>query len=201
MQRLIHNSGGYGIGRPAIEEPRHEKLHERRIGIEFEIIEAREFIPGLMHRQPPVGLSGEAQHFVRKTVEQSTHPAPSKVGGRGSLGGPCVETAVLVFLAAAARAGVVAARFHLPASRIGFGSAVTRWPGRPRRACVVSRAKSRSARLARASCRSNGGCAGSTVLFLAVYGLLRRSSCPLPIVTSTCGTMELGRRFDGDGEL
>jgi hypothetical protein len=36
---------------------------------------------------------------------------------------------VLVFLAAAARAGVVAARFHLPASRIGFGSAVTRWPG------------------------------------------------------------------------
>ena len=43
--------------------------------------------------------------------------------------------------------------------------------------------------------------AGSTVLFLAVYGLLHRSSSPLPIVTSTCGTMELGRRFDGDGEL
>ena len=65
-------------------------------------------------------MNGEAQHFVRKTVEQSTHPAPSKVGGRGSLGGPCIETAVLVFLAAAARAGVVAAKFHVPVSRIAF---------------------------------------------------------------------------------
>src|ERR1700730_9755574 len=144
-----------------------------------------------MHRQPPVGFRGEVQHCVRKTVEQSTHPAPSKVGGGGSLGGPCVETAVLVFLAAAARAGVVAARFHLPASRIGFGSAVTRWPGRPRRACVVSRAKSRSARLARASCRSNGGCAGSTVLFLAVYGLLHRSS-KRPRPSSTLPKCECG---------
>ena len=122
VQRLIHNSAGYGVGCPAIEEIRHEKLPERRIGIEFEIIEAREFIPGLMHRQPPVGFRGEVQHCVRKTVEQSTHPAPSTVGGPGSLGGPCVETAVLVFLATAARAGVVAARFHLSVSRIAFMS-------------------------------------------------------------------------------
>jgi hypothetical protein len=65
MQRLIHNSGIYGIGRPAIEEPWHEELHERRIGIEFEIIEAREFIPGLMHRQSSVGLNGQHEDSVK----------------------------------------------------------------------------------------------------------------------------------------
>jgi len=118
VQRFIHNLSGDGIGRPAIEEPGHEELHERRIGIEFESL-ARKFIPSLMHCRWPISSSGETQYFGRKTVEQSTHPAPSKVGGRGSLGGPCVETAVLIFLAAAARAGVVAAEFHLPVSRVG----------------------------------------------------------------------------------
>jgi hypothetical protein len=109
-----------GAGRPHMEEPRHEELHVGRIGIELEIIMAREHIPGLMRCQRPVGFSGIAQHFGRKTIKQSTQPAPAKVGGRGSRGRPCVETAVLVFLAAAARAGVVAARFHLPVSRIAF---------------------------------------------------------------------------------
>jgi hypothetical protein len=33
---------------------------------------------------------------LRKTVEQSTHPAPRKVGGRGSLGAPWVETQTAV---------------------------------------------------------------------------------------------------------
>ena len=120
MQRLFHNLGGEGIGRPAMEEPWHEELHERRIGIELEIIIARELIPGLMHCQRAVGFSDKAQHFGRITIEQSTQPAPGKVGGRGSRDRPCVETAVLVFLAAAARAGVVAAKFHLPVSRIAF---------------------------------------------------------------------------------
>ena len=67
-----------------MEEPRHEELHEGRIGIELEIIITRELIPGLMQCQWAVGFSGKAQHFGRKTVEQCTQPAPAKVGGGGS---------------------------------------------------------------------------------------------------------------------
>ena len=120
VQGLVDNRGGEGIRRPAIEEPRHEELHERRIGIEFEIVIAHELIPSLMYRQRAVGFSDKAQHFGRITIEQCTQPAPGKVGGRGSQDRSCVETAVLVFLAAAAGAGIVAARFHLPVLRIAF---------------------------------------------------------------------------------
>ena len=98
MQRLIHNLGSNGIGRPAMEEPRHEELHERRIGIELEIIEAREFIPGLMQGQSAVGLSGEAQHFGRKTVEQSTHPAPIRSVGAAAGTDPALRQQCLYFL-------------------------------------------------------------------------------------------------------
>ena len=68
----------------------------------------------------PVGFSDKAQHFSRVTIEQRAQPAPGKVGGRGGLNRCCVETAVLIFLATTARAGIVAAMFHLPVSRIAF---------------------------------------------------------------------------------
>src|SRR5450756_1973843 len=103
-----------------MEEPWHEQLHERRIGIKFETVIAHELIPSLMYRQWAVGFSDKAQHFSRVTIEQRAQPAPGKVGGRGGLNRCCVETAVLVFFAAVARAGIVAARFHLPVSRIAF---------------------------------------------------------------------------------
>src|SRR5271157_4105252 len=76
--------------------------------------------PGLMYRQRAIGLSDKAQQFGRITIEQCTQPAPSKVSGRGSRDRPCDETAVLESLAAAARAGVIAGRFHLPVSRVGL---------------------------------------------------------------------------------
>lgn len=120
VQRLIHNLGGEGIGRPAMEEPWHEQLHERSIGIEFETVIAHELIPSLTYRQRAVDFSDKTQHFGRITIEKCTQPAPGKVGGRGSLDRSRVETAVLVFPAAAARAGIVTANFHLPVSRIAI---------------------------------------------------------------------------------
>jgi hypothetical protein len=69
VQRLIHNFGGEGIGRPGVEEPRHEQLQERRIGIVLKMIIARERAPGLMHRQRTIGLGDKAQHVGRITVK------------------------------------------------------------------------------------------------------------------------------------
>ena len=69
MQRLFHNLGVDGVGRPAMKEPRHEELHERRMGIELAIIMARELIPGFMHRHRAVGFLDKAQHLGRINIE------------------------------------------------------------------------------------------------------------------------------------
>src|ERR1035437_8668211 len=103
-----------------MEEPWHEQLHERRIGIKFETVIAHELIPSLMYRQWAVGFSDKAQHFGRVTIEQRTQPAPCKISGRGYLNRYCIETAVLIFLAATARAGRVATKFHLSGVRMAF---------------------------------------------------------------------------------
>src|SRR5665647_88818 len=103
-----------------MEEPWHEQLHERRIGIKFETVIAHELIPSLMYRQWAVGFSDKAQHFSRVTIEQRTQPAPGKISGRGCLNRYCIETAVLIFLAATARAGIVATKFHLSVFRMAF---------------------------------------------------------------------------------
>jgi len=78
----------------------------------------RELIPGLMQCQWAVGFSGKAQHFGRKTVEQCTQPAQLMSTG-ATVGRPCAETAVLVFLPAAQGRGRCG-QFHLPVSRIAF---------------------------------------------------------------------------------
>jgi hypothetical protein len=69
VQELIHNFRGEGIGRPAVEEPRHEQLQERRIGIVLKMIIARERAPGLMHCQRTIGLGDKAQHVGRITIK------------------------------------------------------------------------------------------------------------------------------------
>src|SRR5450759_2529404 len=103
-----------------MEEPWHEQLNERRIGIKLETVIAHELNQRLMYCQRAVGFSGETQHFSRITIDQRTQPAPGKISGRGCLNKCCIETAVLIFLAATARAGIVATKFHLSVFRMAF---------------------------------------------------------------------------------
>jgi hypothetical protein len=112
VQRCLHNLGVLGIGRPEMEEPRHEELDQWRIGIERNAVKAGERIPGLVQCRRAIAMVGKAQHFGRKAVELRTQPVPGEIGGPGRRRWLGDETAMLVFPSAAAGAGIVAARFH-----------------------------------------------------------------------------------------
>jgi hypothetical protein len=100
------------IRRPSMEEPGHEKRQVRRLRIEG-LLQPRELRPDFVRRSPGVcGHRTRATSCNRKIIERSPQPSPGeRLGGlEHRVSG--TQTAMLEFLPAAARAGIIATGCH-----------------------------------------------------------------------------------------
>src|SRR5437660_3650080 len=124
------------VRRPAVKEPRHEERQVRRLWVEG-ILQPRELRPGLVRRPGAVCGHHELEQRLphRKVIDRSPQPTPGERprGLERRVSG--TQTATLGFLAAAARAGIIATGCsHGGWAILRCTEAIVALPGRPKRA-------------------------------------------------------------------